>query len=82
MAETTDTERLDWLTKSFDKGLIHVDHDLVGSPVIVWSAWSEVALGGFTDPRDAIDAAMRTYHKQEAAMAALNDGDNHERAKE
>lgn len=72
MSERTDTERLDWLGKSCDLGRILLDPDLEGTPRISWNTWNTDSDEGFSNPRDAIDAAMAEYERQEAAMKALD----------
>jgi len=67
----TDTERLDWLTGFCDKGAIRLDYDLEGCPVMFWSAWNESP--GFTNPRDAIDAAMKESAEQLERIGLLNE---------
>jgi hypothetical protein len=68
MREITDTDRLDWLAKFADKGVIRLDYDLEGCPVIFWSVFNDGE--GFTNPRDAIDAAMI---QGQAELHALED---------
>lgn len=73
---TTDTERLNWLTRSCDIGRISLDPDLEGTPTIHWNVWHEGA-GYYQNPRDAIDAAMIKYQKQEEALKALEFSEAH-----
>ena len=67
----SDTERMDWLTGFCDKGVIRLDYDLEGCPVMFWSAFNEPS-EGFTNPRDAIDDAIR---KTESQLQAFGLGD-------
>ena len=71
----SDTERLDWLTGFCDKGVISLDYDLEGCPKMLWSAFNEAG-EGFTNPRDAIDAAMKKSEEQLQALGLAGKEDD------